>query len=74
MSVITLRIFRQVAKSIERRALEAEVRGSKPVLGTWWWGRIRPNQPYPKGAAPAAITLGTRGVEPSISWKGDNIV
>ena len=26
-------------------------------LGTWWWGRIPPNQPYPKGAAPAATTL-----------------
>ena len=34
-----------------------EVRGSKPELGTWWWGRIPPGQPYPKGAAPAATTL-----------------
>ena len=48
---------RQVAQSVERRTLEAEVRGSKPVLGTWWWGRIPPNQSHPKGAAPAATTL-----------------
>ena len=42
---------------IETRAgHEAEVRGSKPVLGTWWWSRIPPNQPYPKGAATAATT------------------
>ena len=27
---------RQVAHSVERRILEAEVWGSKPVLGTWW--------------------------------------
>ena len=26
---------RQVAQSVERRTLEAEVPGSKPVLGTW---------------------------------------
>ena len=43
---------RQVAQSVERRTLEAEVWGSKPMLSTWWWGRIPPNQPYPKGAAP----------------------
>ena len=28
----------QVAQSVERRTLEAEVPGSKPVLGTWWCG------------------------------------
>ena len=39
----------QVAQSVERRTLEVEIRGSKPALGTWWWGRISPNQPYPKG-------------------------
>ena len=33
---------RLVAQSIERRALEVEVHGSKPVLGTWWRGRISP--------------------------------
>ena len=48
---------RQVAQSIERQTLEAEVQGSKPVLSTWWWDRIPPNQPYPKGAAPAATSL-----------------
>ena len=48
---------RHVAQSVERRNLEVEVRGSKPALGTWRWGRIPPNQPYPKGAAPAATAL-----------------
>ena len=48
---------RQVAQSVERRTVEAGVRGSKPVLGTWWLGRIPPNQPYSTGAAPAATTL-----------------
>ena len=48
---------RLVAQSLACRTLEAEVRGSKPVLGTWWRGRIPPNQPYPKGAAPAVTTL-----------------
>ena len=48
---------RQVAHSVERRTLEAEARGSKPVLGNWWLGQIAPNQPFPKGAAPAATTL-----------------
>ena len=47
---------RQVAQSVERRTLEVEVRGSKPALGTWWWGRISPNQPYPKGAVSEATT------------------
>ena len=47
----------QVALSVEHMTLEAEVQGSKPALGTWWWGRITPNQPYPKGAAPALTTL-----------------
>ena len=47
----------QVAQSVERWTLEAEVRGSKPMLGIWWWGRIPPNQPYPKDAALAATTL-----------------
>ena len=64
---------RQVAQSVERRTLEAEVRGSKPVLGTWWWGQIPPNQPYPKGAAPAASTLLAEWW-PSIPRKGVNIV
>ena len=41
---------RQVAQSVETR-------GSKPALDTWWWGRIQPYQPYPKGAAPAASAL-----------------
>ena len=44
----------QVAQSLERKILEAEVRGSKPLLSTWWWDRIPPNQPYLKGAVPAA--------------------
>ena len=35
------KLGRQVAQSVERR----------------WWGRMPPNQPYPKGAAPTAITL-----------------
>ena len=50
---------RQVAQSVERRTLEAEIRAWKPVpvLGIWWWGRIPSNQPCPKGAAPAATTL-----------------
>ena len=64
---------RQVAQSVERRTLEAEVPGSKSVLGTWWWGRISPNQPYPKGAAPAATTLLAEW-RPSIPRKGVNIV
>ena len=50
-------LMRQIAQSVELRTLEAEVRGTKPVLGTWWWGGIPPNQPYPKGAAQAATTL-----------------
>ena len=48
---------RQVAQSVERRTLEVDIGGSKPTLGTWWWCRIPPNQPYSKGAAPAASTL-----------------
>ena len=56
-SYLNFELGRQVAQSVERRTLEAKVPGSKPVLGTWWWGRIPPNQPYPKGAAPAATTL-----------------
>ena len=51
-----MRLSRQVAQSVERRALDVEVSGSKPAFGTWWWGRISPNQPYPNGAAPAATT------------------
>ena len=47
----------EVAQSVERRTLEVEVQGSKPALGTWCWGKIPPNQPYLKGAAPAATTL-----------------
>ena len=47
---------RQVAQSVKRRTLEVVVRGWKPALGTWWWGRISPNQPHSKGAAPAATT------------------
>ena len=54
---LEIRRLSQVAQSVERRTLETEVWGSKPVLGTSWWGRISPNQPYPKGAAPAATTL-----------------
>ena len=45
---------RQVAQSVERRTLEVEVWGSKQPLGTW--GRISPNQPHPKGAAPTSTT------------------
>ena len=41
----------RVAQLVERRTLWVEVRGSKPALGNEWWGRISPNQPYPKGAA-----------------------
>ena len=52
-----VKLWRQVAQSVERRTLEVEVRGSEPVLGTWWWGRIPPNQPYPKDTAPAVTTL-----------------
>ena len=48
---------REVAQSVERRTLEVEVRGSKPMLGIWWWGRIPPSQPYPKGVASAATTI-----------------
>ena len=57
ISPVITRTGRQVAQSVERWTLEAEVLESKPVLGTWWWGRIPPNQPYPKGSAPAATTL-----------------
>ena len=46
---------RQIAQLVERPTLE--LRGTKPELGTWWWGRIPPNQSYPKGGAPAATTL-----------------
>ena len=53
---------RQVAQSVERRTLEAEVLGSNTELGTWWGGRIPPNQPYPKGAAPSATTLLGKGL------------
>ena len=35
---------RQVAQSVERRTLEAEVPGSKPLLSTWWSCRIPRNQ------------------------------
>ena len=56
---------RRVAQSVERRTLEVEVRGSRPALGTSWWGRISPNQPYSKGAAPAATTPLKRVVTPS---------
>ena len=44
---------RQVAQSVERRTMEA----GPGFETTWWWGRIPPNQPYPKGAAPAWTTL-----------------
>ena len=57
--VITVKsksLGRQVAQSVECRTLEVEVPGSKPALGTSWWDWISPNQPYPKGAAPAATT------------------
>ena len=47
----------QLAQSVEHWILEAEVRGSKPMLGTWWWGMIPPNQLYPKSAVAAATTL-----------------
>ena len=57
---------RQVAQSVERRTLEVEVRGSKSALGTWWWDRIPPKQPYPKGAAP-----GMRWRQPHYSQSGD---
>ena len=40
---------RHVAQSVERRIQQVKVRGLKPVLGTWWWGRTPPNQPYLKG-------------------------
>ena len=46
----------QVAQSVEHQTLEVEVQGSKSTLGTWWWGWISPNQPYPKGAARVAST------------------
>ena len=49
-------IERQVAQLVELQTLEAEVWESKPVLGTWWWDPIPPNQPYPKVTAPAATT------------------
>ena len=39
----------QVAQSVQRQTLYVEVRGSKPVLVTWWWGWISPNQPNLKG-------------------------
>ena len=47
----------QIAQSVERLTLEVEILGSKPALGTWWWGWIPPKQTYPKGAAPAATTI-----------------
>ena len=65
--------WRQVAQSVERRTLDAEVPGLKPVLGTLWWGRVPPNQPYPMGAALAATTLLAEWC-PSIPRKGVNIV
>ena len=55
--LIKVKMAHQVAQSVERRTLEAEVPSSNPELGTWWWGRIPPNQPYLKGVAPAATTL-----------------
>ena len=46
----------QGGQSVERRILEVEVQCSKPALGPWWWCWISPNQPYTRGAAPAATT------------------
>ena len=48
---------KEVTQSVERRALEGEVRSSKPALGTWWWGRIPTNQSWSEGATPAVTTL-----------------
>ena len=42
---------------VEHQILDVEVRGLKSALDTWWWGRISPYQPYPKGAASVATTL-----------------
>ena len=47
----------QVAQLVEHQTLEVEVIGFKPALGTRWWGRIPPNQPYLKAVAPRAATL-----------------
>ena len=41
--------FATLAQSVECRTLEVEVRRLKPILGTWWLGRISPYQPYAKG-------------------------
>ena len=65
--------MRQAAQSVERRTLKAEVRGSKPFLGTWLRGQISPNQLFPKGAAPHYSQVLT-GWWPSIPRKVVNIV
>ena len=48
-----------------RRTLEAKARGSKPVLGTWWWGRIHLTSP---------IRRALRRRRPHYLQKGVNIV
>ena len=59
----------QVAQLVEHQTLEVEVQGSKPALGTWWWGRISPIQPYPKGFI-ACDDHTTQRVDSKFPWMG----
>ena len=43
-----------VGRASDSRSRAPEI---EPALGTWWWGRIPPKQPYSRGAALAATTL-----------------
>ena len=49
MDITVASVGRPVAQSVDRRTVEVEVRGSKALLATWWWGRISSKQPYPIG-------------------------
>ena len=66
----TNREGRQIAQSVVHQTLEVEVRGLKPVLGTWWWGHIPSNQPYPKCAAAAATTHYLKSGDPQFLESG----
>ena len=41
----------QIGQSVQLRTLDVVDQGSKPALGTWWWGWISPNKTYPNGSA-----------------------
>ena len=45
-----------MAQSIDHETLVRKLLGSNFALGTWWWGRISPNQPYAKDATAELTT------------------